>query len=308
MKNYYRIMLGKKSAHADEAFKGNFIGAGFIKDKNLTQHLPENWREFNKEFIPIYLEEHPDKTKIAAGLACGMLWTVAKGIQIGDVVLCPDGKGSYYAGEVIAGYEYAKGKALPHRRPVRWFSRTIARDSMSESLRNSTGAIGTSSDISKHATELESLLSGIPTQSITTTDETIEDPSVFALEKQLEDFLVQNWKSTELGKHYDIYEEDGEMAGQQYPSDTGPIDILAISKDKKELLVVELKKGRVSDVVVGQLQRYMGYVKDELAEPNQVVRGAIIAFDDDIKIKRALSVTQNIDFYTYKVSFKLEKK
>jgi restriction system protein len=237
-----------------------------------------------------------------------MLWTVAKGIQLGDVVLCPDGKGSYYAGEVIGGYEYAKGQTLPHRRPVRWFSKSISRDGMSESLRNSTGAIGTISDITKHAAELESLLSGIPTQSITTTDETIEDPSVFALEKQLEDFLVQNWKSTELGKHYDIYEEDGEMAGQQYPSDTGPIDILAISKNKKELLVVELKKGRVSDVVVGQLQRYMGYVKDELAEPNQTVRGAIIAFEDDIKIKRALSVAQNIDFYTYKISFKLEKK
>ena len=32
------------------------------------------------------------------------------------------------------------------------------------------------------------------------------------------------------------------MVGRQYPNDTGPIDILAISKDKKELLVVELKK------------------------------------------------------------------
>jgi restriction system protein len=294
MKNYYRLMLGKKSVYADEAFKGNFIGAGFIHDRNLTQHLPDNWREFNKEFIPIYLEKHPDKTKVAAGLACGMLWTVAKGMQVGDMVLCPDGKGNYYAGEVTGGYEYAKGQTLPHRRPVHWLSRTISRDSMSEALRNSTGAIGTISDISKYSTEVESLLSGIPAQSITTADETIEDPSVFALEKHLEEFLVQNWKSTELGKHYDIYEEEGEMAGQQYPSDTGPIDILAISKDKKELLVVELKKGRVSDVVVGQLQRYMGYVKDELAEPNQVVRGAIIAFEDDIKIKRALSVTQNI--------------
>jgi restriction system protein len=66
----------------------------------------------------------------------------------------------------------------------------------------------------------------------------------FALEKHLEEFLVQNWQQTELGKNYDIYQEDGEIIGQQYPSDTGPIDILAISKDKKELLVVELKKGR----------------------------------------------------------------
>jgi restriction system protein len=128
------------------------------------------------------------------------------------------------------------------------------------------------------------------------------------LEQHLEDFLIENWKSTELGKKYDIFEEGGEMVGQQYPSDTGPIDILAISKDKKELLVVELKKGRVSDIVVGQIQRYMGYVKDELAETNQVVKGVIIGFEDDVKIHRALSVTQNIDFYTYKIQFNLQKK
>jgi hypothetical protein len=80
--------------------------------------------------------------------------------------------------------------------------------------------------------------------------------------------LIQNWKQTELGKRYDLFQdEDGN--GQQYPTDTGPIDILAISKDKKELLVVELKKGRASDSVVGQIQRYMGYVLDELAEENQ---------------------------------------
>jgi restriction system protein len=308
MKNYYRIMLGEKSAFSDEAFKGNFIAGGFIKDKDLTHHLPDNWRDFNQEFIPIFLQQNPKKTKISAGLACGMLWTIAKGIQIGDVVLCPDGKGSYYAGEVIGSYEYFKGHALPHRRPVRWFSRTITRLEMSDALKRSTGSIGTVSNVGKHAAEIDSLLSGHSPQVIVSNDETVEDPSVFALEKHLEDFLVQNWKSTELGKRYDIYEEDGEIAGQQYPSDTGPIDILAISKDKKELLVVELKKGRISDVVVGQVQRYMGYVKEELAEAGQTVRGVIIAFEDDNKIRRALSVTQNIDFYTYKIQFKLEKK
>jgi len=301
-------MLGRKSAYAEEAYKGNFIAAGFIKDRDLTQHLSDNWRDFNKEFIPLFLEQNPEKTKVSAGLACGMLWTIAKGVQISDVVLCPDGKGNYYVGEVTGGYEYHKGEVLPHRRAVRWFSRTITRDDMSESLKNSAGSIGTVSNITKYANELDALLSGSSPQTITTTDETIEDPSVFALEKHLEDFLVQNWKSTELGKHYNIYEEDGEIVGQQYPSDTGPIDILAISKDKKELLAVELKKGRIGDVVVGQVQRYMGYVKDELAEEDQKVCGVIIAFEDDMKIRRALSVAQNIDFYTYKVNFKLEKK
>ena len=127
-----------------------------------------------------------------------------------------------------------------------------------------------------------------------------------SLAQHLEDFLVQNWSLTELGKDYDIYEDD-ENFGQQFETDTGPIDILAVSKDKKTLLVVELKKGRASDVVVGQIQRYMGYVKEELAEPGQIVRGVIIALDDDIRIRRSLAVAPNIEFYRYQVSFKLVK-
>ena len=308
MKNYYRIMLGRKSVYAEEAHKGNFIGAGWLKDVDLTNKLPDNWRDFNSKFIPLYFEKNPDKTKVSAGLACGMLYTITKGISIDDIVLCPDGQGNYFVGEIIGNYEYHKDQTLPHRRNVRWFSRTISRDEISESLKNSAGSIGTVSNISRYADEIEALISGSRPAAIIATDETIEDPSIFAIEKHLEDFLVQNWHHTELGKHYDIYEEDGEMVGQQYPSDTGPIDILAISKDKKEILVVELKKGRVSDVVIGQVQRYMGYVKEELAENNQSVRGVIIAFEDDIKIRRALSVAPNIDFYTYKIHFNLEKK
>jgi restriction system protein len=49
----------------------------------------------------------------------------------------------------------------------------------------------------------------------------------------------------------------------------------------------------------------MGYVKEEVLEPGQRVRGAIVALDDDMRIRRALAVTDNIDFYRYEVSFKL---
>jgi restriction system protein len=83
------------------------------------------------------------------------------------------------------------------------------------------------------------------------------------------------------------------------------MDILAISKDKKELLVVELKKGRASDVVVGQIQRYMGFAQHELAEVGQTVTGVIIGLESDLKLQRALSVIQNVKFYRYEVNFKL---
>ena len=142
---------------------------------------------------------------------------------------------------------------------------------------------------------------------IQSNDPLIEDASAFALEKHLEDFLVANWAQTELGKTHDIFTVEGETVGQQFQSDTGPIDILAVSKDKKELLVIELKKGKASDNVVGQIQRYMGFAKYMLAEEGQSVRGIIIALEDDLKIRRALSVTQNIEFYRYVINFKLQK-
>lgn len=76
-------MLGRKSSFAEKTFKGNYIATGFLPDKDLTHQLLDNWRAFNKKFIPVFLEQNPNKTKIMAGLACAMLWTIAKGIHWG---------------------------------------------------------------------------------------------------------------------------------------------------------------------------------------------------------------------------------
>ena len=103
---------------------------------------------------------------------------------------------------------------------------------MSEALSNSSGSILTTCDLTKYEEELKILISGNKSSIITLNDSTIENASEFALERHLEDFLVKNWENTSLGKDYNIYELDGELVGQQFPSDTGPIDILALSKDK----------------------------------------------------------------------------
>lgn len=296
-----------KNKYASEAIAGNFIGTDYKIEVDLTGKLPDNWRLFNREFIPIYLKNKPNKTKIAAGLACGNLWTLCKGIKTGDIVLSQNEKGEYMVGEVLDEYSYHPKENLPHRRTVRWYQRTIDVDELSQEFRRSLLAFGMVIRLDKHSKEIDSLLAGNNPVSIISTDDTIEDPSVFAMEKHLEDFLIKNWRKSELGKDYNVFEEDGELVGQQYPSDTGNIDILAIRKDKKELLVVELKKGRVSDAVIGQIQRYMGYVQEELAEEGQTVKGIIIALEDDLRIRRALSVTKNIEFFKYQVSFKLFK-
>lgn len=305
--SYYRIMAGAKSVFAQEFLEGGFIAANWNIDQDLTHDLPDDWREFNHRFIPVYLTALPEKSKISAGLACGMLHTLCKGIKQGDIILTPRGDGHYLVGQVISDYYYVPSGELSHRRKVEWFEQTLPRESMSQELKNSSGSVGTVCNLTKYVEELKTLIDGKETLEHLEPDEVVEDPTAFALEKHLEHFLVENWSKTELGATYVIYTEDGQLVGQQYPSDTGPIDILAISKDKKTLLVVELKRGRASDRVVGQIQRYMGYVKDELAEADQQVKGVIIALEDDLRIRRALSVAQNIEFYRYQLSFKLIK-
>ena len=102
-----------------------------------------------------------------------------------------------------------------------------------------------------------------------------------------------------------IYSEEGEAIGKQYLTDVGIIDILAVSKDGKRHLVVELKLGRTSDVVVGQSLRYMGFVEEELATAGQTVEGVTIGLEEDKKPQWALRPVPSIRSYRYRFDFKL---
>lgn len=308
MKIYNRIYLGAGSKHAQECFDGSFIGVDFDVPMDLTEHLTEELRTFNAWFVPLLQERNPGKSKVAASLNGGALWRILKEMKLGDLAICPDGNGRYRIGEIAGDYIHKQGEVLPHRRPVKWLDRIIDKHEMSESLQNSAGSIGTISGISKYAEEIERLIGSSAGPTISVSDETVEDPSIFAMEEHLEAFLVRNWEQTELGQDYDIYTVDGETVGQQFPADGQTrMDILAISKDETRLLVIELKRGRSSDQVVGQTLRYMGYVQDELLEPGQSVEGAIIALEDDTGFQRALSMTPIIRFYRYRVDFSLEQ-
>ena len=305
MPNYYKVMLGRSSIYSQECFDGNFIGTDFDIYEDLSQKLSDRLQDFNQNYRDIWMAQNPGRGKVSAGLSCAFLWRVSKEIQESDYILCPDGDGSYRVCQVIGPYYYADNEILPHRRPVTWLNGSIPRVNMSTLLLNSIGAIGTVTNVTPHGKEIDDLIHNHLITSYAQSPPDVEDITVFGLEKHLEDFLVHNWSSTPLGQEYDIYTDDGAVVGQQFPTDTGPIDILGISKDKKTLLVVELKKGRASDSVVGQVQRYMGYVHEELKEEEQEVKGLIIALEDDIRIRRALTMTNNIDFYRYKVNFEL---
>ena len=160
MKKYNRVMLGKGGMYAEQCHKEGYIGADFDINVDLSDSLYENWRHFNKKFIPMWMENVPGKTMTAAGLSCGALWTIVKGLNEGDVVLCPSGKGFYYVGILSGGYYYVPNTNLQHRRPVRWLDKVIYRKDMTSELQHSSGSIGTCCDITKYAEEIEALLSG----------------------------------------------------------------------------------------------------------------------------------------------------
>ena len=134
-------------------------------------------------------------------------------------------------------------------------------------------------------------------------DETPE--TNFAMEKHLEEFIIENWDALDIGEKYDRHEEVADGKRKKFRTDTGEIDIFALSKDKTHYLVVELKKGRTNDMAVGQIMRYMGYVNDEIANKDQEVKGLIIGLKDDLGLKRAISLNPNIEFRRYKIKFDL---
>jgi len=137
---------------------------------------------------------------------------------------------------------------------------------------------------------------------------TPEDQQRFGLERHLHEFLRDNWDRIELFREWEIYKEPGnEEAGYEYPCDVGKIDLLAThKKQKNRWLVIELKRNQTSDQTVGQILRYMGWVKQDLAEKGDKVEGLVISHGADEGMKYALSEVPNVNLKLYEVEFRLK--
>jgi RecB family endonuclease NucS len=137
--------------------------------------------------------------------------------------------------------------------------------------------------------------------------EIVASRSTFGLERHLHEFLRDNWEHTELGRDWDLFVEpdEDEVAGYEYPTSIGRIDLLAKHKKKNEWLVVELKRDQTADATVGQVLRYIGWVRQELAK-GESVRGLIIAHASDERLRYALSEVANVDLKLYEVEFRLK--
>ncbi|MBW2663595.1 MAG: DUF91 domain-containing protein [Deltaproteobacteria bacterium] len=127
--------------------------------------------------------------------------------------------------------------------------------------------------------------------------------SEFAYEKDLQNFLSKNLYQIEPG--IQLYEEEG-ITGIEFPVGNRYIDILALDNDNN-YVVVELKVSRGYDRVVGQLLRYMAWIRKNQADKGQVVRGIIIAREISEDLLLACSEIPNIDLYEYQLSVSLKK-
>ncbi len=139
-------------------------------------------------------------------------------------------------------------------------------------------------------------------------DEVVADQQQFGLERHLHEFLRDNWDLMELGRDWALYQEPGDdEAGYEYPCDVGRIDLLAKHRKEAHWLVIELKRDKTSDKTVGQLLRYIGWVKTHLAEDEEEVRGMIICHEADKSLHYALSTVPNVELRLYEVKFLLKR-
>lgn len=121
----------------------------------------------------------------------------------------------------------------------------------------------------------------------------LENPSssgsTFRLESHLRDYLAQNLHLFDFLGPLRLYGEGGE--GVEFPTKAGPVDILAVGADDT-LFVFELKVSRGVDAVVGQVLRYMGAVRRDIAAGRKVM-GVIVAASLSDKLKFAVAEVQD---------------
>jgi restriction system protein len=236
-----------------------------------------------------------------------MIWAFYHTIQPGDVVIARRGTKKVAGVGTVKGpayYEHVKnieasgaGKAYSNHIDVAWHE--TPRD---KEFPRVVFGMQTLYEIKQ---VLFDQLIGPPPLGGDLDGEGVENRTEFILEKYLEDFIVTNFDAI-FGGRLVLYKDSADhRIAQQYVTEVGTIDILACEPSGGSFVVIELKKGRESDTVVGQTLRYMGWVCDKLCQEGQSVKGMIICREPDPRLLYALKMTSNISIQYYRVDFRL---
>ncbi|MDO8612997.1 MAG: endonuclease NucS [Dehalococcoidia bacterium] len=129
---------------------------------------------------------------------------------------------------------------------------------------------------------------------------TDEDAGIpVAAESELHAYLAENLDRLEPG----LEPFDPENYIERPTDDGGRIDLLCRDSEGR-VVVVELKKGRADDKVIGQLAWYMGWARERLAN-GDAVRGLIVAHVISERLRRAARAFEDVRLISYEVEFKL---
>jgi hypothetical protein len=146
-------------------------------------------------------------------------------------------------------------------------------------------------------------------EEITAGEEDVDDDarpgsSEFLLERDLQRYLAENLECLEPGLK--LYEADG-IRGFEFEAGGGRrIDILAVDR-AGGFVVLELKVSKGYDRVVGQLLRYVNWVRFNLAEPGQRVRGIIVCRSMSEDLRLACASISDVELFEYQLSVSVTK-
>ena len=120
------------------------------------------------------------------------------------------------------------------------------------------------------------------------------------LEQYLEDLLIEQWNTLPWADQLEYLDR------QVVCGKLGRLDILAKDRTSGDYVVIELKRDQGDDEVVGQVSRYMGWIKKHRADHEGVaVRGIIVAHEATARLRSAVLPHPNISLYTYQFSVAL---
>ncbi len=122
----------------------------------------------------------------------------------------------------------------------------------------------------------------------------------FAAESDLRDFLAKNPSCIEQGLR--LYQA-GDRSGVEFPVEEGYIDILAVDRNDR-YVVIELKLGKGRNKVMGQLLYYMGWIDKHLGKAP--CRGMIVAKEIPDDLLLAAQRVPGVSLYRYNLSVSVE--
>lgn len=272
----------------------------FKSEDELYDRIAQTYRDYTPQMVSI---------------TNGMLAKFYRQVQVGDIVLARRGTKRLAAiGTVKRAAYFDPNKTVDLYEPGQGYSshldivwdeqpRNLVYDHIVFGMQTIYQTTAEKVDELKRIGFVEGSKNAEPESDAETSDEMGDYQ--FTLEKHLQHFLVNNFATVFNSSLKLMYDPEGAILSEQYPTEVGTIDILA-QDNANNFVVIELKKGNHSDKVVGQILRYMGWVKKNLCRRGQGVRGIIICHQADEKLRCALTMTQNIQLRLYKFKFELQ--